>query len=506
MVAARAQLLGVMVALFSVGATAESFDQQVEALIRPLATGLANIVFYKVALFGQPFPLIVLWLAVAALFFTLYMGFINIRGFGLAIRHVRGHYHNPAANGEISHFQAVATAVSGTVGIGNIGGVAVAIVIGGPGAAFWLVIAGFLSMSTKMVECTLGVKYRRINPDGSVSGGPMYYLERYLADRGAAGWGKFLGSFYALSLVIGCLGIGNMFQSNQAYVQFVNITGGQQSFFADKGWLFGLMIAATVAVVIIGGIKSIARVAAHIVPFMAILYIISAVIIIGMSAEHVPAAFGLIFSSAFSMESVTGGMVGAIIVGFQRALFSNEAGIGSASIAHSAVQTDEPASEGLVSLLEPFIDTVVICTLSSLVIVTTAYPNGLMDSGLEGIALTSASFEHHISWAPYPLAVAALLFAFSTSISWSYYGLKGWTYLFGEGRLTQAIFKTIFCGFIALGCMIQLTAVLDFSDAMVFLIAIPNILGLYLFAPEVKREVNDYIRRIKAGQVHINND
>jgi len=506
MVWSRALLICVSVALFSTGAVAESFDQQVEALVRPLANGLSSIVFYKVALFGQPFPLIVLWLAIAAVFFTLYMGFINIRGFGLAVRHVRGHYHNPEANGEISHFQAVATAISGTVGIGNIGGVAVAIVIGGPGAAFWLIIAGFLSMSTKLVECTLGVKYRRYNADGSVSGGPMYYLERYLADRGAARWGKFLGSFYALSLVIGCLGIGNMFQSNQAYVQFVTITGGEQSFFADKGWLFGLLIGAAVAVVIIGGIKSIARVAAHIVPFMAILYVISALVIIGMSAEHVPAAIRLIVGSAFSMESVTGGMVGAIIVGFQRALFSNEAGIGSASIAHSAVQTNEPASEGLVSLLEPFIDTVVICTLSSLVIVTTAYPNGLMDGGLEGIALTSASFAHHISWAPYPLAVAALLFAFSTSIAWSYYGLKGWTYLFGEGRVTQMIFKAIFCSFIVLGCMIQLTAVLDFSDAMVFLIAIPNILGLYLFAPEVKREVNDYIRRINAGEVHINSD
>lgn len=504
MVTGKALAFGAIVALYSLGVSAESFDQQVEALVRPLANGLSDIIFYKVMLLGQPFPLIVLWLAVAAVFFTLYLGFINIRGFGLAIRHLRGHYHNPEANGEISHFQAVATAVSGTVGIGNIGGVAVAIVIGGPGAAFWLFIAGFLSMSTKLVECTLGVKYRRYNADGSVSGGPMYYLERHLADRGAKRWGRFLGSFYALSLVIGCLGIGNMFQSNQAYVQFLIITGGEQSFFADKGWLFGLFIAATVAVVIIGGIKSIARVAAHVVPFMAILYIISALVIIGMGAEHIPATLRLIVSSAFNMESVTGGMVGAIIVGFQRALFSNEAGIGSASIAHSAVQTNEPASEGLVSLLEPFIDTMVICTLSSLVIVTTAYPNGLIDSGLEGIALTSASFAHHISWAPYPLAVAALLFAFSTSISWSYYGLKGWTYLFGEGRLTQLIFKAIFCGFIALGCMIQLSAVLEFSDAMVFLIAIPNILGLYLFAPEVKREVNDYMRRVKAGEVHIN--
>ena len=476
---------------------AESFDAQVEALVRPWATGLSNIIFYKIDLFGQGFPVIVLWLAVAAIFFTVYMGFLNIRGFSLAVRHVRGDFHDPNAKGEISHFQAVATAISGTVGIGNIGGVAVAIVIGGPGAAFWLMLAGFLSMSTKMVECTLGVKYRKHNPDGSVSGGPMYYLEHYLAKRGAPRWGKLLGGFYALSLVIGCFGIGNMFQSNQAYVQFVIITGGEASFFADKGWLFGLGIAATVAVVIIGGIKSIARVAAYIVPFMAVLYVLSCVIIISMSWEQVPAAISLIFSSAFSAQSVTGGMIGAIIVGFQRALFSNEGGIGSASIAHSAVQTDEPASEGLVSLLEPFIDTVVICSLSSLVIVTTAYPNGLMDEGLAGIALTSASFAHHISWAPYPLAVAALLFAFSTSISWSYYGLKGWTYLFGEAKFTEMIFKAIFCFFIVVGCMIQLTAVLEFSDAMVFLIAIPNILGLYFYAPEVKREINDYITRLR---------
>jgi len=327
----------------------------------------------------------------------------------------------------------------------------------------------------------------------------MYYLERYLADRGAPRWGKLLGGFYALSLVIGCLGIGNMFQSNQAYVQFVIITGGKQSFFADRGWLFGLLIAAAVALVIIGGIRSIARVASRLVPFMAALYVVSALVIIVFSADQLPGAIRLIMENAFSIQSATGGMVGAIIVGFQRALFSNEAGIGSASIAHSAVQTDEPASEGLVSLLEPFIDTVVICTLSSLVIVTTAYPNGLMEQGLEGIALTSASFAHHISWAPYPLALAALLFAFSTSIAWSYYGLKGWTYLFGEGRATKTLFNLVFCAFIALGCMIQLTAVLDFSDAMVFLIAIPNILGLYLYAPEVKREVEDYLARLRAA-------
>ncbi|MBM68316.1 MAG: alanine glycine permease [Haliea sp.] len=478
-----------------------SLDQQVEAVVRPVADTLSRLVFYPLELFGQDFPLIVLWLATAAVFFTLYLGFVNVRGFSLGLRHVRGRFHNPRARGEISHFQAVATAVSGTVGIGNIGGVAVAITIGGPGAALWLMVAGFLSMSTKLVECTLGVKYRRNNPDGSVSGGPMFYLERYFSDRGAPGWGRVMGGFYAIALVIGCFGIGNMFQSNQAYVQFLVISGGEDSFFAARGWLFGLLIATAVALVIIGGIRSIALVASRIVPLMAVLYVVSALVIIGFSAAQIPAAVQLIVSSAFSMNSVTGGMVGAIVVGFQRALFSNEAGIGSASIAHSAVQTNEPASEGLVGLLEPFLDTVVICTLSSLVIVTVAYPNGLVEQGFEGIALTSAAFAHHISWAPYPLAFAALLFAFSTTIAWAYYGLKAWTYLVGESQLMQTAFKTVFCGFVVLGCMIELSAVLDFADAMIFLIAVPNIIGLYLYAPEVKRDVADYMRRVRSGAV-----
>ena len=368
-----------------------SLDQQIDQLIKPIAQGLSDIVFYQISVFGQGFPLIVLWLVTAAVFFTAYLGFINIRGFSSAISIVSGKNGKPRGPGEISHFQALSTAISGTVGVGNIGGVAVAITLGGPGAAFWLFMAGFLGMSTKFVECTLGVKYRRENADGSVSGGPMYYLERYLLDRGFPQLGKLLGGFYAVSLVIGCFGIGNMFQSNQAYVQVLSITGGEDSFFADKGWLFGLLLASSVGAVIIGGIRSIANVASKIVPFMAVLYVFSAILIIAMSAEHLLGAIGLIVSSAFEASSVTGGAVGAMIIGFQRAVFSNEAGIGSASIAHSAVKTDEPVTEGLVSLLEPFIDSMVICTLTSLVIVTTAYPNGLMDGGLEGIALTSAA-------------------------------------------------------------------------------------------------------------------
>lgn len=494
-------LLSTIAISFSQYSSAASIDETVETWVAPVTAALSSVIFFEISLFGQAAPVIVLWLAGAALFFTVYLGFANIRGFGQAVRLVRGDFHDKSADGEITHFQAVSTAVSGTVGIGNIGGVAVAIGVGGPGAVFWMVLAGFLGMSTKLVECTLGVKYRKVNADGSVSGGPMYYLEHWLTQRNFPTLGKCLGGFYALALVLGCFGIGNMFQSNQAYVQFVNITGGEQSFFAERGWLFGLIMGCTIGAVIIGGIRSIAKVASKIVPFMAILYVVSALIIITMSYQNIPGAFALIFSEAFSSESATGGLIGALVVGFQRAAFSNEAGIGSASIAHSAVQTDEPASEGLVSLLEPFIDTVVISLLSALVIVATAYPAGLMESGYEGIELTSAAFEYHISWAPYPLALAGLLFAFSTALAWSYYGLKGWTYLVGDSQVAQTLFKVVFCGFIALGCMIQLTAVLDFSDALVFLIAVPNIIGLYLFAPEVKREIENYLNRVKSGEI-----
>ena len=473
-------------------------DQWVDQWLGPVAESLSALVFYAIPVAGADVPLIVMWLAAAAIFFTVYLGFINVRALGLAMRHVRGDFSDPSARGEISHFKAVSTAISGTVGVGNIGGVAVAISLGGPGAAFWLFVAGLLSMSTKLVECTLGVKYRRYNADGSVSGGPMFYLEAFFRQRGWPALGKTLGVFYALALVIGCLGIGNMFQSNQAYTQVLVITGGENSVLAGQGWLFGLGLAALVAAVIIGGIRSIARVAAVLVPFMAVLYLVSAVVVIVLSAQHIGPALALVVSEAFTSQAAAGGALGAVVIGFQRALFSNEAGIGSASIAHAAVKTEQPASEGITALLEPFLDTVVICSLSSLVILTTAIPNNLMGSGLAGIELTSAAFAWHFSWAPYVVAVAALLFAFSTTLAWSYYGLKGWTYLVGEGRGRALVFQLVFCGFIALGCMLELAAVLDFSDAMIFLIALPNILALYLFAPEVKAEVRDYLAWVRA--------
>lgn len=473
-------------------APSAGIDATIENAVRPMTDALSNFIFYSVEIAGASVPLIVVWLIIGAVFFTLYLGFINVRGFKHAIDIVSGKFADPEHKGEISHFQALTAAVSGTVGIGNIAGVAVSISIGGAGAIFWVILAGLVGMTTKFVECTLGVKYRQVNADGSVSGGPMYYLRNGLAARGMGGLGKFLGMFFAISIVIGCLGIGNMFQSNQAYVQLLAVTGGEASALVGKGWLVGLVMAVLVAVIIIGGIKSIARVTAKLVPFMIVIYIVGAVIVLGMNASEIPRAMGMIFSQAFTGEGVIGGAIGAMIIGFQRAAFSNEAGLGSAAIAHSAVKTNEPLTEGFVALLEPFIDTVVVCTLTGLVLITAFPPEVFMADGIVGIEMTSAAFAKTLSWSPVPLSIVAFIFAFSTMLTWAYYGTKGWTYIFGEGRIKEAIFSLIFCVFIIIGASIQLSAILDFADALIFVMAIPNLIGLYILAPEIKQDLRVY--------------
>ena len=484
--------------LLSSSAGAAGFDEMINTATAPIAAAVGQIVFFKIPVFGANLPVVVLWLVVGAVFFTFRMGFVSLHGFKHAIQLVRGDYSDPKGHGEVSHFQALATAVSGTVGIGNIGGVAVAVTVGGPGATFWLILAGFLGMSTKFVECTLGVKYRQEFEDGHVSGGPMYYLRKGFGDRGMEGFGKFMGTFYAIGIFIGALGIGNMFQSNQAYVQLNNVSGGALD---GLGWLVGLIMAVVVFSVIVGGIKSIARVTEKIVPFMAVFYCVFALIVIFMNGSAIPQAIANVFTGAFTGEGVAGGALGAMIIGFQRAVFSNEAGIGSASIAHSAVRTNEPITEGYVSLLEPFIDTIVICTITALVIGTTQVAAPGFAGDATGVAMTSKAFEYQLSWFPIPLAIAAVLFAFSTMISWSYYGLKGWTYLFGEGENGQKVYKLIFCAFVALGSMVQLGPILDISDALVFVICVPNILGLYFLAPIVKAELDSYRARLASGEI-----
>ena len=459
-----------------------------------LTTAINSFVFYQIPLGNGTIPLVVLALILAAISFTIYLRFVNCSGFMHAIRLVKGDYTEKNSSGQINHFQALATAISGTVGIGNIGGVAIAISMGGVGAIFWLFVAGFFAMSTKFVECTLGVMYREQNADGSVSGGPMYYLNHGLKQMGMSRLGACLGFFYAIVMAFAALGIGNMFQSNQAFSQVNTLFDGSLT---EYNWLFGLVLSGMVFSVIYGGIQSIARVTQFLVPIMAGLYVFFGLVVIGMNAALLPAALKMIVTEAFHPSGVAGGMFGVMAIGFQRAVFSNEAGIGSASIAHSAVQTNEPVTEGYVSLLEPFIDTMVICMITALVIATAMIAEPQIGQGLSGIQITSVAFQRSLPMLPSLISICSILFAISTQISWSYYGLKGWVYITNDSKSSQTIYKVIYCLCIIVGCMVNLTSIIDLSDSLVFLICIPNLIGLCILAKQVKGSTLAYMKKIK---------
>ncbi len=495
-------------ALPALAQEAGSLDEKVNAVFAASTGWFVTLIFSPFP--GTNFPWIVMWLVIAATVFTLYFGFVQFRYFRHAIQLVKGDYSDPNDAGEVSHFQALATALSGTVGLGNIAGVAVAVGIGGPGATFWMILAGLMGMASKFTECTLGVKYRNEYPDGSVSGGPMYYISKGFSELGLPG-GKILAVLFSIFCILGALGGGNMFQANQAHAQISGIVGDY------PGWITGIIFAAVVFAVIVGGIKSIANVTEKVVPIMGILYVGAALIIILVNYDKIGWAFGQIFAGAFTGLGVAGGFVGALIQGFKRAAFSNEAGVGSAAIAHSAVKTKEPITEGFVSLLEPLIDTVVICTMTALVItisgqliIDPASGNYVLNEAgsaiatvgnTSGVSLTSAAFGSGISWFPYVLALAVVLFAFSTMISWSYYGLKAWTYLFGEGSTSELVFKVIFCVFIVIGAAASLGPVIDFSDAAIFAMAVVNITALYFLMKLVKVELESYSARLKSGEI-----
>jgi|AntDeeMinimDraft_5_1070356.scaffolds.fasta_scaffold01094_5 AGCS family alanine or glycine:cation symporter len=440
-------------------------------------------------------PFIVVWLIAGATFFTFRMGFINFRGFSHSIGLAKGKYDDPNAPGKITHFQALATAVSATVGLGNIAGVAVAISLGGAGATFWMILAGLLGMSSKFVECTLGVKYRFISEAGKIFGGPMNYLRYGLEKRNMKGLGKFLAAFFAILAVGASFGGGNMFQANQSF----QVLAGQFPFLEGGGFYFGLVVAVLVGIVIIGGIDSIAKVTGKVVPFMAVLYVIGAFVVIGANIENIDTAFAAIYNGAFNAPALKGGFIGVLIMGFRRAAFSNEAGVGSAAIAHSAAKTNHPVSEGFVALLEPFIDTVVVCTLTALVLIFA----GMHEvDGVAGVQLTSDAFASVVSWFPYVLAAAVFLFAFSTMISWSYYGMRAWTYLFGRSTKSEMIYKVLFLVFVVIGASISLGAVLDFSDMMILSMSFPNIIGLYILSGEVREDLKEYFKKVKSGELY----
>lgn len=467
-------------------------------------------------------------LILGATFFTVYFKLINFSGFKTAINIVRGKYdeiesggddHIEASTGnlssvdedltdtirvegshegEVTHFQALTAALSATVGLGNIAGVAIALSVGGAGATFWMIVAGFIGMASKFVECTLGVSYREIASDGTVYGGPMYYLSKGLSARGMKGFGKTLAILFAIMCIGGSFGGGNMFQVNQAFQLVEHMTGGEESFFHGNGWIFGLIMSVLVGVVIIGGIKKIANVTDKIVPFMVVVYVLAVIAILTMKYDQIGGAFAQIWNGAFSPMGVAGGVIGVLVQGFKRAAFSNEAGIGSASIAHSAVKTKYAASEGLVALLEPFIDTVVVCTMTALVLIITGYvdPSNSGMNDAQAILLTSSAFGSAISWFPYVLTVAVVLFAFSSMISWSYYGFQAWSYLFGKNKRTEYSYKILFCLFVIVGSAASLSSVLAFSDAMIFAMMVPNMVGLFLLAPKAKEELIKFKKAI----------
>lgn len=477
-------------------------SENAEHVIEQGAHFLAEIVYDDPVVMTHPngdpltkdIPFIVIWLVLGALFFTIRMGFINIRGFRHSIDLAKGKYDDPEAPGQVTHFQALATAVSGTVGLGNIAGVAVAVSLGGAGATFWMIVCGLLGMSSKFVECTLGVKYRDILPDGRVFGGPMNYLRYGLEKRNLKGFGKVLAGLFAVLAIGASFGGGNMFQANQSFEQLA----GQFPALAGNGFWFGVITAILVGVVIIGGINSIAKVTGRVVPIMASIYIVAALAVIIMNIQNIGPAFAAIVDGAFSPSALKGGIVGVLVVGFQRAAFSNEAGVGSAAIAHSTAKTNHPPSEGFVALLEPFIDTVVVCTLTALVLIFT----GMHEvEGMAGAQLTSDAFGSQISWFPYVLALAVFLFAFSTMISWSYYGMRAWTYLFGKSKKSEMIYKILFLIFVVIGASVSLGAVLDFSDMMILAMSFPNIIGLYIMSGEVKEDLGEYWRKLKANQL-----
>ena len=481
-------------------------DSAINSWFDPIATWFGSIIFFPITIGEISFPFVVLWLIFAAAVFTVYFGFIQARGAKLSLEIIRGKFSSKSDPGEVSHFQALASALSGTVGLGNIAGVGVAIALGGPGATFWMIVAGLLGMCTKFVECTLGVKYREIDENGVVHGGPFKYLPVAFRRFSKPVATVLTGLFAIAILIFGVVG-GGMFQANQTFAQVRTATGGDDGFLAGPfaSLVFGIIFAALVALVILGGIRSIAKVTDKLVPGMAIFYVISCLLVLGLNFSNIPNAIGEIFAGAFNPQGVAGGIVGVMIIGFQRSAFSNEAGIGSAAIAHSAVKTRRPISEGFVALLEPFIDTVIVCTMTALTIIVAnqaSYREDLGAGEIGGVALTSDAFSTVASWYPILLAIAVALFAFSTLITWAYYGEQAWSYLFGNAKASVTVFRTLVCLFVVVGCVATFSKVVEFADAALFMCAFINILGLYLLMPVVKKEMKKYLADRKAGTLN----
>lgn len=469
--------------------------ESIDAAMKPISDAVSSVIFYAVQIGGRDLPLVVVWLMAAAIILTAALRFVNIRGFAHALHLLTRPRTAHRGEGEISHFQALSSALSGTVGLGNIASVPVAIALGGPGAMFWMILAGFFGMSAKFAECALSVKYRKVMPDGRIIGGPMFYIEDAFRRVGLAPLGKAAAIFFAVMAMGASI---SLLQVNQSYRQFANVFSVADP---NAPIFYGLVLCGLVAAVILGGIKRIGAVSGVIVPLMGLTYVGAGLVIIAMNAQALPGAIEIIFKSAFGLDAAAGGFIGALINGVRRATYSNEAGVGSSAFAHAAVKTDEPMTEGYVALLEPFIDTVVVCSITALVVIVTgAYEPYLFNPDVRGIEITSAAFASAFSWFPYLLLVASILFAFTTLVSWAYYGAQAAAYLFGPSRAVDVTFKIALCLMLSSGAAISLSSIIDFIDSMLFGMCIPNIIALYILLPELRRDVKTYeARYLKRG-------
>lgn len=451
-------------------------------------SALTDVVFGQISLFDTRIEWAVVWMAIPMLFFTIYLKFVNVRKMRLAFQILKGRYSDPDAPGQVSQFQALTTALSGTIGLGNIAGVAIAIAIGGPGATFWMIIIAFFAMTLKFAESMLAVKHRTILPDGTVFGGPMYYLQKGLEESNWPRLGKILAFSYGVFAIPNLL---QYTQVNQAYSQVSAVTG------LEFPWLFGVGLAAAVALVIIGGINGLAKLTSSLVPAMCAIYLLATLTILITHADAIPGAFASIYRGAFAPEGVVGGVVGVFVIGMRRAIYSTEAGTGVSTMVHAAAKTREPVSQGLAASVEPFIDTIIVNTMTALVIIVTGAHK---IEGLNDIQMTSAAFGSVISWFPYILSICVLLFAFTTIIAWSYYMSRVWSFLFGYSRLSLQIYRTLFCLALIPGSVLTVRQVIDLIDCFLVLITIPNIIGLYILAPTIKRDLADYLKRAETGR------
>lgn len=487
-------------------ASAVSVDAFMDKYIAPVSDWVADLIFlpikYNHGDIHIQIPIIIFWILFAGLFFTVYFKGIAIWGFKHAIDQIvkpKKKDGSSGGEGEVSSFQALATALSGTIGIGSIAGVAISISIGGPGAAFWIFFGAILGMSIKFVEASLAVKYRRFNLDGSISGGPMHYIAHGLTRKNMRWLGQPLSVIFAILCIGGGITGGNMIQINQTAHQIIFITGGEHSIFHGCTWIIGLTAAILIGLVVVGGIKSIAKVTTILTPTMCALYIISGLIVIGYHFMDIPAGIALIVREAFHPTAVAGGVFGTIIIGLRRSVQSNEAGTGAAAIVYATAQTKEPISQGFVALLETFL-TGILCLFTSCAIVFSGALENTQIGKISGIELASNAFQSVIPFFPIILSIIAVLFAMSTLISWAYYGQKAWTFLLGEGKKRVLTFNLIYCVFIIIGACMNVKSIIDITDAMMIAMCVPNIIVLYVLCRDVKKDLALYCRKYKVGK------